>query len=253
MGILSLDTSDEAEKFQLDILRRQGDQGRLKLLENAILTSWTLSNLGKKDRSLTSCQEAAPAEISGELQPMKPLRTPLQAALAFDTLEIPYVVGGSYASSIHGEPRSTRDCDFLADLKTEHLVTLPPLLQKEFYLSETAMEEALRLRRSFNLIHLETGFKIDIFVSEGRPFDEERLKRGISLDIGQQTLRISTAEDTILAKLEWYELHASEQQWRDILGILLIQKNKLDSGYLKFWARELLVEESLQRALAASA
>ena len=114
------------------------------------------------------------------------------------------------------------------------------------------MEEALELRRCFNLIRLKTGFKVDIFVSRGRAFDKERLERGLLLQLEGGDLRFSTAEDTVLAKLEWHALSPTTQQWRDVLGILLLQQGNLDRGYLTFWARELDVEALLARAILES-
>lgn len=252
MGILSADTSREAEEVQFDILRARGLTGRFQLLTQAIQESWSLVVAGGCETALERwLGQPCPVKKEGRLVAMQPLSTPLLLAEALDALDVPYVVGGSYASSIHGEPRSTRGCDFLVALGFEHHEPLARALEGEFYLSRSAMEEAQRLRRCFNLIHSESGFKLDVFVSKGRPFDQERLQRGLKIEFGTRSLRFSSAEDTVLAKLEWHSISPGEQQWRDIVGILLLQRDRLDRGYLKFWARELGVADSLQLALNA--
>ncbi len=248
MGILSADTSREIEKIQFQILRSKGVPGRLSLLADSVLTSWALVLAGAgraRDRWLGF---KSPVEYEEARTEMEPLKTPLLLAQIFDELGVEYVIGGSYASSIHGEPRSTRDCDFLVALASDQLDSFEQKTNGLFYMSRVAAEEAIELNRCFNLIHLETGFKLDIFISEGRDFDRERLKRGQSVAVDGQSLRFSSAEDTILSKLEWYKQYPSEQQWRDILGIFLLQEDKLDLGYLKYWSRELGVSKKLAQA-----
>lgn len=250
MGILSVDTAIEAEQVQMEILRRQGSLGRLELTKQAILTSWSLVAMGR-DPLERWLGESRPQFVEEGLSAMQPLATPLQVARVLESLNIPYVVGGSYASSVHGEPRSTRDCDLLVDLSPDHHEALEGALEGEFYLSRSALEEAQRLSRSFNLIHLKTGFKVDLFISQGRPFDDSRLERALVIEVQGQPLRFSSAEDTILAKLEWYSISPTDQQWRDVLGIFLVQGDRLDLGYLNFWARDLGVAKHLARAIDA--
>lgn len=221
-------------------------QGRLVLLEEAMLTGWALARMGVAQRH----GEGVP-DADQEKDAMKPLETPLEVTRVLDALAIPYVVGGSYASSLHGEPRSTRDCDLVVELVKGHLGRFCQALEDKFYLSRAAIEEALARKSTFNLIHFQTGFKIDIFVSAGRPFDRERMARALVLEVAGQPVRFSTAEDTILAKLEWQALSNSEQQWRDILGIVLLAEDGLDRGYLRHWATELGVLEQLEQAFAA--
>lgn len=251
MGILSADTAPDAERVQFEILRSQGPLGRLRLLEESVLTSW----------ALVALQARAPERWLGFEPPeglklgdtgMKPLQTPLKFAGILHTLGVRYAIGGSYASSIHGEPRSTRDCDFLVEISAEQISELEALVSGDFYISREAALEALRLKRSFNLIHLTSGFKIDVFCSPNREFDRERLSRAKTLEIEGTPIAVSTAEDTILAKLEWHATAHSEQQWRDILGVMLLQGERLDMGYLRFWARKLGVESALEQAWEAA-
>ena len=253
MGILSADTSFEAEAVQMEILRRLGPVARLEQLAEATELSWQLLGTaasGNQRLERWLGRSFPILEMKGQ-EILKPITTPLMAASSLENLGIPYVIGGSYASSIHGEPRSTRDCDFLVELGTSQIDLLISEFEADFYVSREAVEEAVQLKRSFNLIHLKSGFKIDLFVSQDRDYDRERLSRGIALEIQGCKIRVSSAEDTILSKLEWYSLSPTDQQWRDILGVLLVQSDNIDHGYLKHWAKDLRLDALLQRALEA--
>lgn len=179
------------------------------------------------------------------------------ALLVTQTLEnydIRYAVGGSLASSLHGVMRSTLGVDIVADLLPEHIPLLVAALSEQFYADGEMMRNAIEREGSFNLIHYDTAFKVDIFISKGRPFSRTQLERreltAITAD-PDRTIYITTPEDTILAKLEWYRLggEASDRQWRDILGVLKTRAGDLDLGYMRRWAAELEVEDLLERAL----
>lgn len=188
-------------------------------------------------------------------------RADLLAALlpvveVLDRLRVDYLVGGSVASSVHGMARATMDIDLVADLRAEHVGPLVSSLEGEYYVDADAMHDALRDRTAFNLIHLDSMFKVDIFVPKGRPFDREVLARRAS-DRFQDTpnareIFVATAEDVILAKLEWFERggRISDRQWSDVLGVLRVQGDALDFAYLRRWASELGLTDLLDRALA---
>jgi len=178
---------------------------------------------------------------------------PVVAAL--DAIEVAYSVVGSLASSIHGTPRSTLDVDLVADLRPEHVAPLAKALASRYYLDEGRMQDAVARRRSFNLIHLDSMFKVDIFVSKSRPFDQSTLARARPTSVGEGEggipVRVASPEDTILAKLEWYRAggEASERQWADILGVLRTKQESLERGYLEKHAEGLGVRDLLDRAL----
>jgi len=150
--------------------------------------------------------------------------------------------------------RSTLDVDIVADMRQEHIQPLVAALSEEFYVDEEMMRDALRRRSSFNLIHYETAFKVDIFIRKIRPFDQmqlERRKLAVIVADPEQSVYVLSPEDTLLAKLEWYRLggEVSERQWRDVLGILQVREGELDLDYVRTWARELQVTDLLERAL----
>lgn len=172
----------------------------------------------------------------------------------FDKLGIPYVVCGSVASIIHGTPRTTLDADLVADVKLEHVAPLAAALEGDFYVEPDSIEEAVRLHKSFNLIHQETMFKVDVFVPKSRPFDKAQLAHRVEIEIARDPRRmawIASAEDIVLAKLEWFRMgdEVSERQWRDILGVLKTQMGKLDVEYMQQMAITLSVSDLLQQAL----
>jgi hypothetical protein len=173
-----------------------------------------------------------------------------------DRLGVRYYVGGSVASSMHGAGRSTLDVDVVAELDQPTALSLIDALRSEYYVSEASAREAVRCRSCFNLIHLATSFKVDVFVSQGREFDRSVLDRAVQDTIGETealSARIATAEDIILLKLEWYRLgnESSERQWSDLTSVGRLQENQLDQEYLRRWAGELGVADLLERLLSA--
>lgn len=175
----------------------------------------------------------------------------------FERLQIPYLVGGSLASALHGVARSTLDADIVADIHAEQVGALIEALGDDFYADDEMILGAIQHRSSFNLIHLETMFKVDVFIRKERPFDRVQFERRLEQVFAANPERkafITSAEDIILVKLEGYRLggEVSDRQWRDILGVLNVQAGCLDLDYLKRWADELKVLDLLRRALKES-
>jgi hypothetical protein len=183
-----------------------------------------------------------------------PLLVVAKLADVFNELGIDYVVGGSLASSVYGIPRATNDVDLLADVKRKHVHPLQKALETDFYVAEEAIVEAIRDRGSFNVIHLATMFKADIFIPRDDNLSNEEMVRArtetIQLGDTSRPIRFASPEDTILQKLIWYRLGGgiSEQQWNDVKGVLKIQGMALDFGYLERSAAMLNIADLLQRA-----
>jgi len=174
---------------------------------------------------------------------------------ALEKLKINYVIGGSYASSAHGESRSTNDIDILATITVTQARALAGELQDKFYADEQAIERAVRAKRHFNVIDTENMFKVDIFPDAGSDFERQQLERRqvVVVDPTRDlTAYVTTPEDTVLSKLRWYRLggESSDRQWRDILGVLKLQRGKLDFEYLRVWAAQLSVSDLLIESLA---
>ena len=172
---------------------------------------------------------------------------------ALKSLQIPYYIGGSVASSAHGVVRGTLDADIIADLQPRHVAPLVKMLENQYYLSDRAMREAIQRRSCFNLIYLPTMFKVDLFVPKDRPYNRAAFQKIQSKVFDEETGRqfyVASPEDTILAKLEWYRLgdESSEKQWNDVLGIIKVQQKALDRAYLEKWAAELGLSDLLEKA-----
>jgi hypothetical protein len=173
----------------------------------------------------------------------------------FEALGVEYHLGGSYASSVHGVPRQTQDVDLVANLLPGHVDPLVAALGADFYADAEPARRALEQRSSFNVLHLPSGVKVDIFCLGDSAFDRSEFERAQPTRLfGDEAVRVrvKTEEDIVLRKLQWYRLggEVSDRQWNDVLGCL--RAGPRDLGYLRHWARELQVADLLERALEAA-
>lgn len=174
---------------------------------------------------------------------------------ALDKLGVEYSVVGSVASSAHGVARSTIDVDVVAALPGSQVAALVTAIEADYYVDLDAARDAVARRSMFNVVHLSTMLKVDIYVLTDRAFDRSSFARRApgSLEPGSaRVFFLDTPEDTILHKLEWYRAggEVSERQWGDLLGVLRVQGSALDSAYLQRWASALGLEDLLARAMA---
>jgi hypothetical protein len=187
--------------------------------------------------------------------PEEAFKVVLEAARVLEQLAVPYAVGGSLASSLWGIPRSTQDADLVADLRSEHVQAFVSGVEGAFYVSPERVHHAVGRRSSFNLIHLKTGLKVDIFLFKGdlQSLQEMSRRRIFPLPSGDR-LPVASPEDIVLQKLHWYRLGSgvSDQQWNDILGVLKVQRRSLDLPYLKEWADRIEVGDLLEKAFQDS-
>ena len=174
----------------------------------------------------------------------------------FNRLEIPYMIGGSGASSVHGLVRTTGDIDIVAKIVPENAPSIATELQQDFYVDEGQIRSALEHSRSFNLIHYGSSYKFDIFpLTADRyqqvQFARRRYQKSSVFTSEALELAVSSPEDVILSKLRWYRQggEVSEQQWNDVLGVIAVQGDKLDLAYLREWAGYLGVSALLDQAL----
>lgn len=167
----------------------------------------------------------------------------------FQELGISYRVVGSVASSVHGIVRATLDIDLVANIQSQHISSLEQQLQGIYYIDTEMIKEAIQQRSSFNLIHLETMIKIDVFMLGQRPYDIVSFERNKEEELDGLVLVFKTSEDVLLGKLEWFVKtdKSSDRQWNDILGLLKI--NALDLAYLNQWAIELGLKSLFEKAL----
>ena len=178
---------------------------------------------------------------------------------ALEALGVRYRVGGSVASSALGVPRSTLDVDVACELRQQHVGALVAALIADYYIDEDIIRDAISRESCFNVIHLATMLKVDLFVRRSRPFEdvafERTVRRSLDVAMGAREFDLTTPEDIILHKLEWFRAggRVSDRQWHDIVGVLAIQRGQLDREYLERWAEELGVADLLARALSDAA
>ena len=187
----------------------------------------------------------------------EPVFVTLLVVDVLEELEIPYLIGGSFASTSYGRVRTTRDVDIVAAFEQKHINDFVSRLQSVFYVDKLMILGAIAHRSSFNLIHLETMFKVDIFLPKERPFDQQQFARRVTRLIDSDSTRevyFASPEDTILAKLEWYRLggEVSEVQWQDIQSIIQQRIKQLDVKYLDEAANKMQLTDLLNRILNES-
>ena len=174
-------------------------------------------------------------------------------AAALETLRIPYLIGGSIASGAHGIGRTTFDVDIVAGISPRQADALAAALGKDWYVDTETARTGIPAGRSFNIIHMKSGDKFDIFPANTE-FQAGQLARAVRIPVEMYGDRVecpvATAEDILLAKLQWYRDggEVSERQWQDILGILA-NNPELDHEYVRRWAASLGVSRLLARAL----
>jgi len=282
MKTLSEDTSLPVERMQLAIVRRLPAWRKLELIAgmNALLTSvvmqgvraqlpdaderaWRLRldeiRLGPDlARTLDWLRQHRPDRIFGEdighMADNPVGLAPVAVIAALEGLGIPYYIGGSIASGVHGVYRATADMDIVADMREDQVDPFVRLLPATLYADDHMIRDAIRHRSSFNVLDSESGFKVDVFISKGRPFERSQFERRTAVPLtalGERTIYVSSAEGTVLAKLEWYRKggEISDRQWTDILSILKVKAADTDLAYLRHWAPIIGVADLLERAL----
>ena len=185
--------------------------------------------------------------------PGGPIDLALRIAALLDSLEIPYVLGGSLASSLVGEPRTTLDLDFAIRLRSEDVAPLLAALGTEYYVSSEAVQSAVARTASFNIVKLDSVEKVDLFVLGDGLLDRRQLARRQRLVVSESPRRelwVGSPEDQVLRKLDGYRAGGgvSDRQWRDVLGILAVQAARLDRADLESAAADLGLAELLARA-----
>ncbi len=271
MHLLS-DTAPDVERLMYEAYRRMTPARKWKLVTEAHTVARQLHASGHKMRN----PGATPADINRawalmtlgpgpwidrmEFATMPAPAEHVQAikyvVSVLDDLNIRYAIGGSYASSTHGAARYTQDADIAVESfrGKERLFALR-FPADEYYADEQMIRDAVFRRSSFNILHLPTSFKIDIFIQKDRAFDREFLARRVKATVFGETegeFGVITPEDTVLLKLERFRIggEVSDKQWADILGVLKTQGATIDAAYLDKWAAEIGVKDLLDRVRA---
>jgi hypothetical protein len=268
------DTSPEALQVQIECYRRMPAERKWLILKDAYRFARVLHASGvrlrrpaasetdiRRDWTRLHLGEGPWLPAGGDQQmlqqPIEHQRVILDVLAAFDRAGIGCAVGGSVASSLYGVPRYTEDADLTVEPFAGREDMLVRMFGPEYYLNADAVQQAIRERSSFNIIHTTSGFKVDVFVQKRRPFDRNLLSRRVErtdLDSSGQTVPVLSAEDVLLHKLEWFRIggETSDRQWSDVLGVLRVQAGQLDESYLDHWAVELGIADLLAKARTAA-
>ncbi len=162
---------------------------------------------------------------------------------------IPYMITGSFASSVWGEPRASKDIDIVIAPARDQLATLiRQFPQDQYYAVEEDALEAFDQRSMFNIIDFRSGWRIDFIMRKARPFSETEFSRRREHEVGDLRLSVASPEDVLIAKLEWAKLGESERQLEDAAGIIRLRGSALDVPYIEHWVSELGLQQQWQAA-----
>lgn len=273
MRTLAADTSPEMEAVLIGLLRKRTPEQKLRSMAGLrdLSTRLILSNLRSQhpaaterelqyqlnvrrlgremsDKIFFAREKARRLEVdmlTNELQII------VLVAKRLEELRIPYFISGGIASIIHGEERLTKDADIVIRILPFHIQRFVQAFENDFVISADAVQDALNQHYAFNIIHIESAFKIDFYpVTDDDEMEMSAFARRQAQDIGAGEIWLASAEDVVLAKLHWFRKggEVSEKQWRDILGILKVQGSKIDFTYLELMTRRFGLADLLQRA-----
>lgn len=183
---------------------------------------------------------------------MTQLEVLLKVAKKLAQLKLPYMLTGAYAVSFYGKPRTTHDIDLKVEITPQDTDKIYNIFKDSFYVSKEMINNAIKHQQMFNLIEKESQTKVDFWIVKETEYDKERFSRRVLTKIHKVDVYISSAEDTILIKLVWFKKSQVQKHFDDALGIVDIQKDKLDLDYLKKWSKKFSVEELLKELLSSA-
>ncbi|MBV6506143.1 MAG: hypothetical protein ILNGONEN_01714 [Syntrophorhabdaceae bacterium] len=273
MRTLAEDTSPEMEAVLIGLLRKRTPAQKLRSMMGLreLATRLMLNNLRShspqatadelqyglnvrrwgqeiSDRIFWARQKALRLEAN---TPANELQIIVSVTKRLEALKIPHFIQGGIASIIYGEERLTNDADIVIRSLPFHIQRFVQAFENDFVVSVEAVQDALNKHYAFNIIHIETAFKIDFYpVTDADEMEISAFARRQAHDIGAGEIWLASAEDVVLAKLHWFRKggEVSEKQWRDILGILKVQGSKIDFTYLEPMAARFGLADLLQRA-----
>ena len=268
------DTTPEAQRVLNECLRQMPPERKWRIMLDIYRTARALREAGFRMREPAATRQSIQADwrkmALGPLWQRRFAEIPEVDAASLDNvpvirdvagalrqLGVAFALGGSWASSLQGDARTTHDADITAEPFPGQEATFAAAFGPDYYVSQIAIREAIHRQSSFNVIHLPSGFKVDVFIRKNTPFARSVLaRRKPSIIPGDppEPIDVVSPEDIILLKLEWFRLggETSDRQWGDVLGVLRVQAERLDDAYLDHWAAELNVGDLLAKARVAA-
>ncbi|HYT76868.1 MAG TPA: hypothetical protein VEL79_19085 [Vicinamibacterales bacterium] len=271
-ALLSEDTDPAVERLLIALWRDMTPSAKLRRVASASSAVVALARAGARARDPQTpglfnafavsklgprlAADAYGARLVSDSEPevlMDHLAIVALVVRALDSCGLRYVIGGSLASSVSGEPRATLDADLMIDLDEASIACVVRGLGSDFYADAEAFRRAVRQRSSVNVVHLASATKIDLFVMGATSIEAQQMDRRQLISIGSPPvdLYVYTAEDILLQKLRWFRLggEVSERQWRDVVGIVAVQGERLDREYLRSCAAAIGVLDLLERVV----
>jgi hypothetical protein len=186
----------------------------------------------------------------GEMSSGKVLR---EVTAALDRAGIPYMLTGSFASTLYGAGRATQDIDLVISATADQLKNFESALPEHYHRDLESALEALRHRSMFNLLDMEYGWKIDLIFQKPGAYPQQAFSRRTPAEVDEVPVIASTAEDLIIAKLDWARMGESLRQIDDVAGVLKVRRDKLDMTYIEQWVKQLGLAEQWAAAQARAA
>lgn len=265
------DTSLETDVYAFALLRQKTNGDRWSMAARLIRWAKKLSLQGiQKARPLEASRYFAQAALGDK---WTPALTPIDGDITmwvqdpgaiaqllhpiFEQFNVPYYITGGVAAILYGEPRTTRDLDIVINLQRPQLLTLVTALEAAgFYCPPGAVEELQAGQgQTLSVTHMSMVLNADLVLNADTPFDRSKMERRRLESFGEtdnQQFWVASPEDLVLAKLLWSQRSQSEKQWRDVLGVLKVQGETLDFGYLFQWADALSLAEVVSQAIVAA-
>jgi len=280
MRTQSVDTHPDAERIMIELIRSSPMSRRFRLVQSLTQSAfWTTVHAWQERHGEASEQEAAVHVLSysygpglarrvqaalerregWHLQPTELLAVMHPAWRALEDLHLPYYLGGSIASSLHGMQQLAQDIDLVVDLGEQAFPSLFAVLRQHYLFNEGEVRKAVRARTSFPLIHLDSLMKVDVVLPKPEAFDTfmRQLIKYYTLDERYPPIPIASATEMLLFKVQRYQRDEQartdgmqdDAEWNDILGMLKVQRPDLDLPLLEEWAGALAMTDTWQRAL----
>src|SRR6266566_3347776 len=280
MRTQSVDTHPDAERIMIELIRSSPMSRRFRLVQSLTQSAFWATVHAWQERNREANEQAAAVHVlsysygSGlakgvqaalerrecwHLQPIDLLAVMHPARRALEDLHLPYYLGGSIASSLHGMQQLAQDIDLVVDLDEQALPSLFAVLREHYLFNEGEAREAVREHRPFPLIHLDSLMKVDVVFPKRDAFapSMRQLIRGHTLDERYPPIQLASATEMLLFKVQRYQQDEQartdgmqdDTEWNDILGMLKVQGPDLDLPLLEEWAGDLAMTDTWQRAL----